>query len=74
VTVELFNDAQRRLTGNHPQPQTRSRDNVDFPLRVFARCAECGRALTGSFSTGRGGKRYPYYCCPKGPPGASVFT
>ena len=35
----------------------------DFPLRVFIRCAKCGQGLTGSFSTGRRGKRYPYYCC-----------
>lgn len=64
VEPELFNAVQDRLTGKNSTPrQTRSRENPDFPLRVFVRCAECGQGLTGSFSTGRRGKRYPYYCC-----------
>jgi site-specific DNA recombinase len=64
VEPELFNLTQDRLTGkNDATRQTRSRENADFPLRVFVRCAKCGQGLTGSFSTGRRGKRYPYYCC-----------
>jgi len=64
VSAELFNRVQDRLSGKNPGArQTRSRENAEFPLRVFVRCAECGRSLTGSFSTGRKGKRYPYYCC-----------
>lgn len=35
--------------------------NPDFPLRNHTVCAECNTALTGSFSTGRKGKKYPYY-------------
>ena len=65
ISVELFERAQDRLTGNVAARRTRSRENPEFPLRVFLRCAHCGRGLTGSFSTGRRGKRYPYYCCPK---------
>jgi DNA invertase Pin-like site-specific DNA recombinase len=66
VSVELFNCVQERLSGKSAATrQTRTRQNAEFPLRVFIRCAECGRGLTGSFSTGRRGKRYPYYCCPK---------
>ena len=36
-------------------------ENSEFPLRRFAICTECGKSLTGSASTGRGGVKYPYY-------------
>ncbi len=66
VGVELFNRVQDRLSGNNPgKRQTRARQNPEFPLRVFVRCSVCGRSLTGSFSTSRSGRRYPYYCCPE---------
>ena len=35
--------------------------NAKYPLRRFAACTECGKTLTGSASTGRHGKKYPYY-------------
>ncbi len=34
-----------------------------FPLRHFVLCAYCGRPLTGYFSTGKCGGKYPYYGC-----------
>jgi DNA invertase Pin-like site-specific DNA recombinase len=34
----------------------------EFPLRIFARCVNCERQLTGAFSRGRS-KVYPYYRC-----------
>lgn len=34
----------------------------EFPLRAFARCANCESGLTGSFSRGRNGA-HPYYHC-----------
>lgn len=34
-----------------------------FPLRRFVQCGYCGRPLTGSFSRGRHGGRFPYYRC-----------
>jgi DNA invertase Pin-like site-specific DNA recombinase len=43
----------------------RHRDHPDFPLRRFARCAVCDRALTGSWSKGRT-RKYAFYHCPKG--------
>lgn len=36
-------------------------ENSEFPLRRFALCSDCGKSLTGSASTGRGGIKYPYY-------------
>lgn len=51
------------------QPKIKSRfhsgkrlaENTEFPLRGFTTCTDCGKALTGSASTGRGGIKYPYY-------------
>jgi DNA invertase Pin-like site-specific DNA recombinase len=37
-----------------------------FPLRRFARCQVCGRALTGSWSRGKMGTRYAFYHCTRG--------
>lgn len=35
--------------------------NEQFPLRRLVTCATCKKPLTASASTGRHGKRYPYY-------------
>ncbi len=37
--------------------------NPEFPLRGFVLCSECLGPMTGSSSTGRGGKKHPYYKC-----------
>jgi len=64
ITDDVFEQVQNRLAGTGDgSRQARVRENPDFPLRVFVKCAKCGQGLTGSFSTGRRGKRYPYYCC-----------
>lgn len=60
VSEELFEKCQpafRKFGGG----SKREVDNADFPLRRFTFCAECKTSLTGSFSTGRKGQRYPYY-------------
>lgn len=53
--------------GDHSEAEaeTRRRDRPDFPLKGWVHCAECGRPLTASYSTGRNGTRYPYYRCYK---------
>ncbi len=38
------------------------RNNEDFPLNVFVKCAACGQPLTGSWNKGRS-KHYPNYRC-----------
>jgi len=64
VSEELFREVDRRLSGNGTtERQTRSQHSNDFPLRVFVRCAACGKGITGSFNTSRNGKRYPNYTC-----------
>jgi len=39
----------------------REHQNLNFPLRGFTLCDECGHPITGSSSTGRMGVKYPYY-------------
>lgn len=61
VSLETFERVQERLEARAPV-RLRVDYRPDFPLRGFVLCASCGRFLTASFSTGRGG-RYPYYRC-----------
>jgi site-specific DNA recombinase len=62
VDRELFNRVQDRLNGRQAtDPKSDMAEH--FPLRVFLQCASCGHGLTGSFSTGRRGGKYPYYFC-----------
>lgn len=69
VDEPLFAQVQARLTKPMTTAQ-RSRgrfvDHPDFPLRRFIRCGVCERPMTGSWSTGRGGKRYAHYHCVRG--------
>ena len=62
VSDELFEAVQARLDGRRPTLTPAQRFHPDFPLRHLVRCGECGRPLTGSWSSGNGG-RYPYYFC-----------
>lgn len=39
----------------------RDSQNPLFPLRKLTICTDCGKAITGSVSTGRRGIKYPYY-------------
>lgn len=47
------------------KPKLRLRKDYtdDFPLRGLVRCSWCGGPLTGSWSTGRYGRKYPKYDC-----------
>jgi hypothetical protein len=40
-----------------------NKNYLDSPLRVFLRCGKCHVPITGSHSTKRKNKRYPYYRC-----------
>lgn len=64
ISRDLFERTQRRHAGMG-EPQERQRRNPEFPLSVFVRCYKCGSGLTGSFSKGRLGNKYPYYFCRK---------
>ncbi len=59
ISKELFNKCQEGYKESvHVAP--RSANNPLFPLRGTI-CEDCGEAITGSSSTGRKGKKYPYY-------------
>jgi site-specific DNA recombinase len=62
VSDEIFDRVQALLDGRRPSVTPHLRNHPDFPLRVFARCGECGTPLTGSWSTGKR-KPYAYYHC-----------
>ena len=64
VSKKLFQEVQDLLDGKKPTKETRNRDNPDFLLRGVL-CDACGGSMTGGFSTGKLGKRYPYYNCLK---------
>jgi DNA invertase Pin-like site-specific DNA recombinase len=64
VLPEIFDRVQDVLAGRRPRLRPRVQDH-DFPLRVFVRCGDCGTPLTGSWSTGRNGKKYAHYACRK---------
>lgn len=61
----LFDRVQALLKENSNLMVPHTRVNPDFPLRKFVTCSKCGTPLTGAFSTGKSGKKYPYYRCPK---------
>jgi site-specific DNA recombinase len=63
VGKEVFDAVQAVLSGKRHKVAPSLRNHPAFPLRQFVRCGSCHRFLTGSFSTGRHGKRYPYYHC-----------
>lgn len=64
VSQETFDQVQAVLDGKRVAVTPHVRNHPDFPLRVFVRCASCGRPLTGAWSTSRAKKKYAYYRCP----------
>lgn len=63
VSQELFDRVQAILAGKGAGGTNRVNDSPEFPLRVFVRCGVCCTPLTGSFGTGKLGRKYPYYYC-----------
>jgi site-specific DNA recombinase len=55
ATVQAVIDRRNRSIRHHSI-------RPEFPMRMFARCSECERYVTGSFSRGRS-QYYPYYHC-----------
>ena len=66
ISEEQFYKVQALLDGRNPNKialAKRTNENKDLPLRRIVRCAKCGSGLTGAFSTGEHGGKYPYYWC-----------
>ncbi len=61
ITLETHKKIQDRLKGNAYAP-ARKDINLDFPLRGFVSCGECGHNLTACWSKGSTAK-HPYYMC-----------
>ena len=65
IDSETFYKVQDILDGKRKRtPKLSKKINPDLYLRKFLVCPICGRALTGSTSSGNGGK-YTYYHCNK---------
>lgn len=62
ITLETWLKVQDRLNGTEHKMTCRD-IRSEFPLRGFLRCAECGRLITSSYSTGRHGGKFAYYRC-----------
>lgn len=62
ISFETYQRIQDRLNGKAKAP-ARADINAEFPLRGCVGCAECGKALTSCFSTGKMKKKYAYYHC-----------
>lgn len=66
ITEDQFYKVQAILDGRNTNKLAlakRTFENKDLPLRRIVKCAKCGSGLTGAFSTGEHGGRYPYYWC-----------
>ena len=64
ISLETFQKIQARLAEGAKAP-ARKDIHVDFPLRGFVLCHDCGNPLTACWSKSRTGKRHPYYLCQK---------
>lgn len=62
ISLDIFERVQEKLSGR-ALVRTRKDFNEVFPLRGFACCAKCNEPFTASESTGKKGKKHPYYRC-----------
>jgi site-specific DNA recombinase len=61
ISESLFYDVQDVLEGRKRIYVSKKR-SLDYPMRGFLICPQCGRLLTGSSSKGRTKKYYYYHC------------
>jgi site-specific DNA recombinase len=61
ITESLFYQVQDTLDGKR-RIYVSKKKSLDYPMRGFLICPDCGRLLTGSSSQGRS-KKYFYYHC-----------
>ena len=61
ISYETFQKIQERLKAGAMAP-ARKDINLDFPLRGFVTCGDCGTPLRSCWSKGKC-KKYPYYLC-----------
>ncbi len=61
ISLETYEKIQERRKGALKAP-ARKNISLDFPLRGFVLCNDCGKPLTACWSKGKC-KKYPYYLC-----------
>ena len=64
INLDTFQKIQARLAEGAKAP-ARKDIHIDFPLRGFVLCRDCGNPLTACWSKSRTGKKHPYYLCQK---------
>ena len=62
VSWATYEKVQNRMKTKKLAP-ARKDINLDFPLRGFVTCSDCGKPLRAGWSKSRSGKRHPYYNC-----------
>src|SRR3989344_6894026 len=63
LSPTLFEAVQKVLKSK--QRPRKQKERYDFPFVQFARCGECGCAITAQYATNCFGTRYTYYRCTK---------
>lgn len=63
VDAAVFERVQVVLRGNSAKLPVYRKCRDDFSLRGLLVCTRCEKRLTGSWSRGRHGKKYPFYHC-----------
>ena len=62
ISEKLFYDVQDVLNGKRRTMPATCSAKEELPLRGFLQCPKCGNKLTGSGSSGNGGKYFYYHC------------
>jgi site-specific DNA recombinase len=62
IDLAIYNRIQERLNSK-TTTHIKKVLNDDFPIRGFVLCSCCRKPMTASWSTGRNGKKHPYYRC-----------
>jgi DNA invertase Pin-like site-specific DNA recombinase len=61
IDMDTFEKVQSIVDKKY-RPKLTKRTHPDVFLRQYLRCPQCGATMTGSASTGNGGKYYYYHC------------
>ncbi|MBN7787453.1 recombinase zinc beta ribbon domain-containing protein [Ponticoccus gilvus] len=64
ISLETYEQIQTRRNAR-PVAPARQDINLDFPMRGFVCCAECGTPMTSCWSKSGTGQKHPYYLCHK---------
>lgn len=65
ITTDCFKAIQDKLNGKKSHTKTRkyNKEDEDFPLRRWVKCAVCGHLMTADKPRSKSGKHHLYYHC-----------